>query len=221
MKIIDKGEKGYISYNAPRNQYIVYRDGHSFGCSIVRYGSLALKLAEKILDDGIRYQDYFEDDGLGTTTIFVNTHAYGIKEVKVDTEDMKRLYSIKISVYEDAHAKTSYASTKFGKLHRFLLGLKKSDDVVDHIDRNGLNDKKSNLRVVDVSTNNRNATLRKDNTSSFRGICNSEMCVRVFYYDNKKKKKSKSFSKAKYGAEALPMAISFRNMVYKKYGYIA
>lgn len=55
-------------------------------------------------------------------------------------------------------------------LHRYLLGdvLTKSQKV-DHIDRNPLNNRKSNLRVVSSSLNNRNRLL-KNKTSRFPGV---------------------------------------------------
>jgi hypothetical protein len=59
-------------------------------------------------------------------------------------------------------------------LHRLILGLLGSPKtvVVDHIDHNGLNNCRSNLRITTLSGNQMNALKRssRKNTSSFKGI---------------------------------------------------
>lgn len=211
----------HITYDNSHNRYIVYVDGKTINYAVSRYGEYAQKLAELSLQTKRRYEDYFQDNEDGTTTFFVK-YKDGVKEVLLDTEYADLMHDIKISVYKDNHAKTWYASTKYGKLHRLVVDVNGPEDIVDHIDRNGLNDTKANLRVVNVSINNRNATLRKDNKSGYKGILEEHNRFRVYYYDHEHNKCSKSFSKNKYGAEeALNMALEFRDNVYEKYGYIA
>jgi len=56
-------------------------------------------------------------------------------------------------------------------LHRFIAGSTKGDGmVVDHIDRNPLNNSKSNLRKCTKGQNNRNVAKRKTNTSGYKGV---------------------------------------------------
>lgn len=212
--------KDHIAENSEK--YTVYFKGKSITYSKSRYGEFAEKLAKLTFETGKRYENFFEDNGDGTTTFYINTHAYGVKQVLVDTEDAQKFHTTKISVAKDNHAYTYYAGTKHGKLHRLIMNVTKSNEVVDHIDRNGLNNTKANLRIVDVSTNNRNANIRSDNKSGYKGLHEEENRFRVFYYDNEMKKCSKSFSKYKYGPEeAKRMALEFRNEVYEMYGYIA
>lgn len=62
---------------------------------------------------------------------------------------------------------------EFGKrrLHRMILGLPKGDRrVVDHINRNKLDNRRSNLRIVEQGDNCRNKSLRKDNRTGFVGV---------------------------------------------------
>lgn len=73
---------------------------------------------------------------------------------------------------------TTYIQThKNGKkilLHRFIMGLLDSPAsvLVDHIDGNGLNNYRSNLRITNNSGNMRNARKRLSvkNTSAYKGV---------------------------------------------------
>lgn len=73
----------------------------------------------------------------------------------------------------DLSSNTPYAVTRIGgrtiSLHRFLLNPKVSIQV-DHIDGNGLNNQRSNLRICTRSQNIANSKLRKDNTTGYKGV---------------------------------------------------
>ncbi len=75
-----------------------------------------------------------------------------------------------------------YAVTKIaGKkvpLHNFLLGPSSRQRMIDHVDRDPLNNRRGNLRWVTHTENRRNSRLPKNNTSGFRGVSrNSESWV--------------------------------------------
>jgi hypothetical protein len=70
------------------------------------------------------------------------------------------------------------------RLHRFLLGLEKGDPRVgDHRDGNGLDNRRSNLRITDAVGNSQNQRPRKEATSRYRGVywdtLHRKWCVRV------------------------------------------
>jgi len=57
-------------------------------------------------------------------------------------------------------------------MHRIILGLRHGDGkIADHINRNGLDNRQSNLRVVSRSGNQHNRRVSKNNVSGYTGVC--------------------------------------------------
>lgn len=219
--IKDNNIKRYVTFSVKRNSYITYYNKKTFYYSVNRYGNIyARKLAEMSFENGKKYKDYFEINN-EIVTFFIYTKAYNIVKVLIDKNDLNKILPYKISIAKDNHAKTFYAKTKIGSLHRIIMNVYESKDFIDHINRNGLDNRKSNLRIVNCSINNRNANLRKDNISGIKGVCEDKQRFRVFWYEEKREKKSKSFSKNKYGYEnAKEMAYLFRKHMEKLNNYL-
>lgn len=101
---------------------------------------------------------------------------YKKHKTKIDDTDFEQLKFYNWSV--KPHCKTFYAvradySTGVYKkifLHRQLLGVTDPDVVVDHIDGNGLNNQRSNLRVCDRANNGCNKRTKKRKQSPFKGV---------------------------------------------------
>lgn len=96
----------------------------------------------------------------------------------VDDEDYDMLCAMKWRATECVN--TFYASAslprcagvqKTVKMHRLILGVTDPKIHCDHRDGNGLNNQKSNLRICTNGENQRNATLRTDNKTGFKGVC--------------------------------------------------
>jgi len=72
---------------------------------------------------------------------------------------------------------TAYAVTKIGGrknlvtilLHRLITGAA-ADMAVDHINHDGLDNRRANLRVVSLQENNTNTTLMRTNQSGYKGV---------------------------------------------------
>ena len=72
--------------------------------------------------------------------------------------------------YECYYAKTMDENKKSILLHRFVVNATSEEDV-DHRNRDSLDDRKSNLRKCDDSTNSMNSKLYRTNTSGHKGVC--------------------------------------------------
>ena len=98
--------------------------------------------------------------------IVVNSPTYGTHTILVDDEDYDKVKQYRWWVHKRGN--TFYAKTKIrndiGKfknqsLHRFLMGLESGNidkRVIDHLDGNGLNNQKANLRICTVMENTQN-----------------------------------------------------------------
>lgn len=93
--------------------------------------------------------------------------------VKVDDEDYPVLSRLNWYMSDCGYAITD-SPVKHLKMHKLIIGPIRKNAVIDHIDRDKLNNQKSNLRVVSQKENCRN-TDKYDES-------------RFFYYSNNKKK---------------------------------
>lgn len=97
----------------------------------------------------------------------------------VDTEDLERIGALNVcwGAIWNSKSQTSYArgyvpelKSKYVLLHRFVVNAQ-GEFLVDHIDHNGLNNRKQNLRIITCSENllnRRGATARSK--SGIRGV---------------------------------------------------
>ncbi len=87
----------------------------------------------------------------------------------VDAEDYDRLVSF--NWYSVLSKGSKYAKTgKNSRMHRMILNLSDSKLIVDHINGNGLDNRKQNLRVVSSSENVKNRQRPSSNKTSIPGV---------------------------------------------------
>ena len=107
----------------------------------------------------------------GDTTIIYCRYKDETVECYIDTSDLPLLMSKNWTWRAvDNGSKTLYVFGNNLALHRFLMTAEKGS-IIDHIDRNGLNNRrKSNLRVVTPTESVRNRMLFKNSTSGHPGV---------------------------------------------------
>ena len=143
----------------------------------------------------------------------------------IDIEDInildKYTWSIDYSVRNNNIRKVARNST-VGLLHRYLLNIKDPNIMIDHINRNPLDNRKKNLRLANNSINQRNKKMQSNNTSGIVGVrFNKNLNIYTARIATDQKRKSKSFSVNKYGKDkVLELAIQWRKNMEKENGYL-
>ena len=90
------------------------------------------------------------------------------KQIILDDEDKWLLEKYSWSLDSHGYAQ-SRSNRKCGLLHKFILPAK-DGFIIDHINRNPLDNRRCNLRYATKQQNNFNSSIRKDNTSGYRGV---------------------------------------------------
>lgn len=169
------------------------------------------------------------------------------KEVLLDDEDYEKLPKTGWSLvsHKIHNSNTDYAEHDvYGKMHRYILGYlpgEASNITIDHINHNGLDNRRENLREVTTSQNKRNVTTHYPNNflhysgvnfekqpnkrcNRFRAKWSEGDPERCDDGERRAKQKTKSFSYKKGNRDecedALKQAILFRNQKARENGYI-
>lgn len=113
------------------------------------------------------------------TAIFVNSKNHGLMETVISTRQLEKVSQFTGSWYVDWCKKRDYfrvqgsvwesGKTKMHRLHRWVTDAPPKL-MVDHIDRDPLNNTDENLRLVTNVQNKQNLRLTKVNKSGVRGV---------------------------------------------------
>lgn len=90
----------------------------------------------------------------------------------IDIEDIEKVKFIKWS-RSDLQRSTYYAisnNKQWSKMHRLIMNVTDRDIVVDHINHNGLDNRKCNLKICTNSQNICNCKTPKNNKSGCKGV---------------------------------------------------
>ena len=116
---------------------------------IKHHGVITTTIFDK--NEIVEHEDYAE--------IIVRNKQGDIKgKAIIDLDDVERCKRFKWGMYSNGYFYGNINKILRIRLHRFILGLEAWDKTneVDHIDRNKSNNRKSNLRIVNHSDNNKN-----------------------------------------------------------------
>lgn len=98
-------------------------------------------------------------------------------EFIIDDEDFVKVDQYTWHINTPPSSKTSYVMANISKkvkikLHRFLLNVTNSKIQIDHINGNGLDNRKENLRLVTNAQNSRNKSkyITTNSTSKYKGV---------------------------------------------------
>lgn len=95
-----------------------------------------------------------------------SAHSYAI----VDAEDYDKVSCLRWFVCGTGHVVSSARGGRVYRLHRLVFGAP-NGAIVDHADRNPLNNRKENLRLANKSQNAANSKISSNNTSGYTGVC--------------------------------------------------
>jgi len=131
-------------------------------------------------------------------------------KVKVDKNDYDKIKNVR---WTRRSLKCKYAINNYNNktvhMHRVILGLKDCDGfiVVDHINQDGLDNRRKNLRLVDRSTNSHNSNKAKGYSFNKRkNTYSAEIMVngkRIRKYGIKTEKEAKKIRKKLYEQNTL------------------
>lgn len=109
----------------------------------------------------------------GDVTILHFTHKGNSYDSYIDTEDLEKVKNHRLSwkIFSSKTQTTMYVVSHDIRMHRLIMDCPK-DMVIDHIDGNGLNNRKSNLRICTHAQNcqNLHGVNSRNVTSGIRGV---------------------------------------------------
>lgn len=214
LRTNEKGEEFYdVYYKIPNNE----KEKHT-KVYIKQHGKYAKLIAEKALNEGIRVKNWYEEHDDIITLFYYQDTTDKYYEIFIDKEDLELVKDYYWHIKKDGneyYAYTNYDRNKSLYIHRLVMNVTNTNDIIDHINGNGLNNIKSNLRVTNICGNNRNkVNMNKSNKTGTMGVQRRKNDYAAFYTDSNGLKKTKAYSVNKYGEEqAKQMAINMRKLM--------
>lgn len=122
--------------------------------------------------------EYETDPETGAVVIPLRGTTYPGLHALVDSEDLDVVrpfkwwpYKMRNVFYAVTHYRAEDGTQVYTAMHRMLLGITDRRIRVDHINHNGLDNRKANLRTGTQQQNAFNARPQKGKTSRYKGVC--------------------------------------------------
>jgi hypothetical protein len=156
-----------------------------------------------------------------TSNIIVSSHLLDGSETEIDKADYIKIKLLggnsdktflissqtlsKVIQHNWYYSKNGYPKSytaRYHTLHRFLLGRQDKGMVIDHINRDKMDNRLENLRVITQKENSYNRTKNINSTNSYKGIILSGSLYNAVITKDKKKYILKGFATAEDAALA-------------------
>lgn len=121
---------------------------------------------ENVGNDIYFTNSYEEHEDYISLIIARNNERY---EILIDIDDYDKINRYNWCVSHDGYIVGTLENRKQVKLHRYIMNCP-NELVVDHINHNKLDNRKSNLRLATVQENSMNQRKPKNNTSGYKNI---------------------------------------------------
>ena len=195
----------------------LYTDLHHYQKNIRNENKQPTEYRKSLFNEYIEYNEYYELHIITTH----NQEAFS----KIDKDDYNRVSQFKwsLSVHKnDIRVIASSPELRRIGLHQFILQNDNDSKVIDHINRDPLDNRKANLRITSRAINSTNAKKRIENKSGIRGVYRRDARPGISKAAwicewSDEKRHSRSFSVEKYGEdEAFRLACSLREEKMKE-----
>lgn len=160
-----------------------------------------------------------------------------IRKIRIDKDDLNKCLEYnwcavpgKHTVYASAYAKDENGKRNAIRMHNLILnrcelfGFKDDGKVIDHRNKNGCDNRKKNLRIASLTTNQVNSNMPKNNTSGAKGVSYNKVknhWLVQFSFGSPRFQYTRTFtvSKFKDSDEAFHAAVQFRKDLEVYIGY--
>lgn len=157
----------------------------------------------------------------------IETRRFGIKTVLLDDADYDLIKSYvwhiqydKGNFYARCNIRVN-GKPKSPKMHRMIMGVSNSDKPhVDHINENGLDNRRSNLRTATIPENSRNTGPNSRSVTGYKGVSLYKVGPQAGKYVARLRFESKTYLGG-YFDTAIEAAVSYNEMAKKYHGEFA
>lgn len=138
--------------------------------SRIRYGDTLEQVIQQSMISNSKVWNAYNIKEKIIEILYWNQSKQKIEIILIDKEDFNLIKDLYIQTNHNGYPQSRTGGSK-QFLHRIIMN---SDNLIDHINRNPLDNRKSNLRFVTNSENSLNQSISKRNSSGHIGVSKSQ-----------------------------------------------